>query len=241
MDTLAATASGAYVLAENYLYTVEAFHDFLDRLTARGCPLLRHRQLEPRQRRKPPAASSTWLARRCSSAASPIRRVTWHWWTAPSSLPSCWSATKPFQPAEFQRIADGARRLAFLPLLVGDEGMPLYRTLIGPDGAEREALLESLPFDIRAIRDDRPFFFHFNRWRDLIRARDFGPVHGTALGQIVLGILLVSLTLLGSVFIVGPLLVFQRRGRARRGPHRSGGCSATSSRWAWASCSSRSA
>ena len=36
VDTLAATASGAYVLAENYLYTVEAFHDFLDRLRPGG-------------------------------------------------------------------------------------------------------------------------------------------------------------------------------------------------------------
>src|SRR5687767_3482814 len=36
VDTLAAAFSGAYVLAENYLYTVEAFHDYLDCLRPGG-------------------------------------------------------------------------------------------------------------------------------------------------------------------------------------------------------------
>ena len=211
VDTLAATASGAYVLAENYLYTVEAFHDFLDRLRPGGVLSFGIGNWSPTA---PQAAGRILDVARAAllerGVADPSRHVA----LVDSSFlfTELLVRNEPFEPAEFQRIADGAHRLEFLPLLVGGEGMPLYQTLIGPDGAEREALLESLPFDIRAIRDDHPFFFHFNRWRDLIQARDFGPVHGTALGQIVLGILLVSLTLLGSVFIVGPLLVFQRRG-----------------------------
>jgi spermidine synthase len=36
IDTFAALSSGAYVLSENYLYTVEAFHDFYDRLAPGG-------------------------------------------------------------------------------------------------------------------------------------------------------------------------------------------------------------
>ncbi|MBN1654019.1 MAG: hypothetical protein JXA30_09600 [Deltaproteobacteria bacterium] len=36
VDTLAATNSGAYVFAENYLHTVEAFHEYLDHLEPKG-------------------------------------------------------------------------------------------------------------------------------------------------------------------------------------------------------------
>ncbi len=36
VDTWAATAAGAYTLAENSLYTVEAFEDYLDHLSENG-------------------------------------------------------------------------------------------------------------------------------------------------------------------------------------------------------------
>jgi hypothetical protein len=36
VDTYTALASGAYVLSESYLYTMEAFHDYLDHLTDEG-------------------------------------------------------------------------------------------------------------------------------------------------------------------------------------------------------------
>ena len=216
VDTLAATASGAYVLAENYLYSVEAFHDFLDRLRPGGVLSFGIGNWNPEA---PQAAGRILDVARSALLERGVRDPSRHVALVDSTFlfTELLVRNEPFEPAEFQKIAEGAHRLAFLPLLVGNEGRPLYQTLIGPDGPEREALLDGLPFEIRAIRDDRPFFFHFNRWRDLIAARDFGPVHGTALGQIVLGILLVSLTLLGSLFIIGPLLVFQRRGLLRAG------------------------
>ena len=51
VDTLSAEFSGAYVLAENYLYTVEAFHDFFDRLTPGGVLSFATGNLSPDQPR----------------------------------------------------------------------------------------------------------------------------------------------------------------------------------------------
>jgi len=217
VDTLAATASGAYVLAENYLYTVEAFHDFLDRLTPGGVLSFGIGNWNPEA---PQAAGRILEVARAAllerGVADPARHVV----LLDSSFifAELLVRNEPFTPAELERINERASVLGFLPLLVGNESRPIYRTLIGADETAREELLEALPFDIRAIRDDRPFFFHFDRWRDLLRASDFGPVHGTALGQIVLGVLLVSLTLLGGVFILGPLVIFRRRGLLSAGP-----------------------
>ena len=211
VDTLAATASGAYVLAENYLYTVEAFHDFLDRLTPGGVLSF---GIGNWSADAPQAAGRILDVARAALLERGVEDPARHLALVDSTLifTELLVRNEPFTPEEFAMINERARLLAFVPLLVGDDARPLYRTLVGPDGPEREALLESLPFDVRAIRDDKPFFFHFDRWRDLLRASDFSPVHGTALGQIVLGVLLVSLTLLGAVVIVGPLVVFRRRG-----------------------------
>jgi hypothetical protein len=52
----------------------------------------------------------------------------------------------------------------------------------------------------------------------LIGSGELGAVHTTALGQLVLLILLVSLTVLSAIFILLPLTLFLRGAMARRGP-----------------------
>jgi spermidine synthase len=71
VDTLSAMNSGAYVLAENYLYTVEAFHDYLDHLAPGGILSFSTGNLNPGRPRWSRSPSA-----RSASAASTVPRTT---------------------------------------------------------------------------------------------------------------------------------------------------------------------
>lgn len=75
VDTWAASAAGAYALAENNLYTVEAFEEYLDRLTPDGVVCLNRRFTDP-----PPAEALrvVSIAREAliRHTASPIPSIT---------------------------------------------------------------------------------------------------------------------------------------------------------------------
>jgi hypothetical protein len=133
--------------------------------------------------------------------------------------------TTPYTPAEVAGIAAEAERLNFTPLLLpGHTQQPVFLKLLTASGAAQRAVLDGLRYTVSPTTDDRPFFYMFYRWRDLMKAGwgAIGPSHTTALGQIVLGLLVVSLSALGAVLILGPLLVMRRRqadvpGRERLG------------------------
>jgi hypothetical protein len=83
-------------------------------------------------------------------------------------------------------------------------------------GAEHQRVLDQMRYVVDPVTDERPFFFRFHRWGRLFEAHDFGPFLATALGQILLLVLLVSLTVLGATLILLPLVVFRRRGLVDR-------------------------
>jgi spermidine synthase len=75
VDTFSAQTTGAYVLAESYLYTVEAFQDYLSHLTDDGILSIVVGDLPlgpsvPRTQR----VSHSRHGRHCAAAARPIRR-----------------------------------------------------------------------------------------------------------------------------------------------------------------------
>ncbi len=210
VDTLAATSSGAYVLAENYLYTVEATHDYLDRLAPHGVLSIAIGHWDPERPRA--AARILNVARRALSERG-VTDFGRHVALVDSRhlFAGLLVKNEPFEPGQLEDIAQRSRRLGFQPLLAGSDTHPLYEKLIGPDGIERDAALANMDFEVEAITDDRPFFFNFYRWGDLLDAEDTAPVHNTALGQIVLAVLLVSLSTLGALVVLLPLVAWRRR------------------------------
>jgi hypothetical protein len=131
--------------------------------------------------------------------------------------------TEPYEPAQIDLLADYAERLGFAPLyLPGREGHPVFEGLVSTTGRQREKLLAGLPFLQTATTDRQPFFMTFFRWGDLFEPGRITPSHVTALGQIVLALLLISLTALGALLILGPLVSFGRRGGVGRRSERIG-------------------
>ncbi len=219
VDTLAAQTSGAYVLAENYLYTKEAFDAYLEHLTPHGTLSIITGQLSPDI---PQGTARMMLVARMALLARGVANPEAHIALISSRhmLDSIMVKAQPFTEEELGRMNLEIDRLAFQRLLMpGRDPHPTYGALMRETGAAREALLAKLPYILDPVTDDSPFFFRFFRWRELLSQTDFGPMHTTALGQLVLLVLLVSLVTLSALFIIGPLFALKKRSLAvdRRG------------------------
>jgi hypothetical protein len=211
VDTLAAQTSGAYVLAENYLYTSEALQAYLDHLTPEGVLSINSGAWDPNE---PQASGRMLLVARKALQDSGVSDPEAHIALIASQrlMDNILVKPQPYTPEQVSRLELEAQRLDFLPLLLpGREGHQTYHALLRETGAMREMVLSHMRYVLDPVTDDSPFFFRFFRWGDLLFETDYGPAHTSALGQLVLLVLLVSLIGLSGLFIVGPLVFFRRR------------------------------
>lgn len=210
VDTLSALFSGAYVLAENYLYTVEAFDDYLDHLRPGGILSITTGDLDPSS----PQAAGRMVsvardALRARGFTDPERHIAVI--DSGNMFVGMLVRAEPFEPAQVQRLADHASQLRFVPLwLPNGQGHPVFRGLITAPESERRQLVDRLRFHVTATTDNDPFFFSFYRWTGLLHPGKVTHSHVSALGQIVLVALLVTLSFLGAILVLGPLAVFRR-------------------------------
>lgn len=117
-------------------------------------------------------------------------------------------------------------RARLLPGLQGgtaqfEEVQRTLERLLRGNQVERAELLAGYPYDLSPVSDDKPFFFDYFRFGDLLRssrnvrwveAQDEFPV-----GHMVLASSLLQIAVLGLLLIIGPLLVVRRRGLATPG------------------------
>jgi hypothetical protein len=222
VDTLAALSTGAYVLAENYLYTVEATGEFLDHLTPDGMLSMIFADYAPsvgfpRHSMRQLALFTEALRRRgIENAAEHITIIA-----SSEGAPQVSMLVRltPFTPEEVQRLAAFAEENEFRPwALPGVPTRSLHATFLRTPPSERERLIASYPLIMTPTTDDNPFFFNFYRWRNLLDNLDQVDVgHTLATGQIILGLILLFSVLLSAGLILMPLLVFQRKGLPTQG------------------------
>jgi SAM-dependent methyltransferase len=229
VDTSAAQASGAYALSENFIYTVEAFEQYLEHLKEGGIVNFS----------RPPGWQTLkiitmWMAvfdRR--QVQTPYKHViilngnglhrlkvgdSWIVEEGP------WSQTlvknTPFTEDEVQAITQWTERLGFEVVYDpysqrGNE----YEKLILADSRQRNRLIDENTRNIKPCLDDRPFYFQYYRWKDLLQMGLIikGGVHAPMALLILLGSLIIVAVLSG-VFIIYPLYrhspVAKRGGRA---------------------------
>jgi hypothetical protein len=223
VDTLAALSTGAYVLSESYLYTVEAMQEFLNHLSpggllsitvadfasgAGGFPRHSMRQL-----------SLFVAALRDRGVEDPASHVAVLASAEGSPQVALLLKSAPFTPEEDHRLGEFAGRLGFKIWALPGERLPtLHSRFLYMTDSERERFFKQAPLWLTPTTDDNPFFFNFYRWRSLGQRLDEVDVADTlATGQIVLGMLLVFSVIFSALLILLPLFVFQRRGLKVRG------------------------
>ena len=214
--------SGAYSLAEDYRYTVEAFVDALARLKPNGLLVItRWLQMPPSEELRTFALAVTALER---SGLDPRAHVV--------ALRTYNTATllvkkSPFVSVELQAVRDFASERAFDLIYAPDirpDEVNRYSILPEPiyseaftallDAEPREAFYAAYPFDVSPPTDDRPFFGHYFKWSQAGQVlselgKTWQPFGGA--GYFVVVALLLLATALAGVLIVLPVVLTRRR------------------------------
>lgn len=163
VDTWASTAAGAFALSENNIYTVEAFEDYLRHLAPDGILCWTRWGFEP------PRESLRLL----SLARVALQKLgEYELWKhvivvrEKSDLIRGWGATdtvlisrKPFTAADIELARAIAAKGGFEEVYFPDTKPPSAFTRL-LTAADPERFYASYPYDVRPVRDDRPFFFY---------------------------------------------------------------------------------
>lgn len=196
-NTFAALSSGAFALAENYLFTVEAFADFYRALTADGVLLIEHQVYVPR------LTSAALAALRALGLAAESHLAVYDLPTQRRQVlvlgrqPLASSLVHATLPALFA-AADPASRILH-PTLATDH---LISRIVA-DGWE--AHWATAPIDISPTTDDRPFVAQMGRWDRWDAGSRAFEFAGFPLAR-----LLVSAVLIVVVAVGVPLLLLPR-------------------------------
>ena len=221
--------SGAYSLAEDYRYTIQAFADYLARLDEGGLLVVtRWLQVPPSEAIRAFALAVEAVERTGGDSKASI--------VALRSYQQMLILVRrgAFTGEELEAIrafaAPRAFDLVYLPDVRPDE-VNRYNVLPEPDyyhactrlleTNDRDAWYRAYPFDVKPPDDDQPFFGHFFKWRQApevlaMAGHTWQPFGGA--GYFVLLALLALTVVAAGTLILLPLAVRGREGVGREGP-----------------------
>jgi hypothetical protein len=225
LDAFGASSAGLYALAESYLYTVESLQIYLRRLAPDGIvSITRWVTLPPRDTLK--LFGMAVLALEREGVSEPGKRLvllrSWRtatllvkngeWTDEEIQRLKAFAAQRSFDFGWYPGMrAQDADRYNLLDRPYFYEGST---ALLGP---ERDAFIADYKFDIGPATDDRPYFFHFFRWRalpELLRLKGQGGLPLLEWGYPLLVATLLQAMLASAALILLPLWVLGRRDRA---------------------------
>ena len=222
LDSFAATTAGTLSLSESYIYTVEAFEEYLRHLQPGGfVAITRWLKLPPRDSLK---LFATVLAafNRMGVAEAEKRLALIRTWSTTTLLVKN-GALSPADIAKIRAFADERSfDLAYYPGMRREEANR-YNILEQPyffDGANallgphRASFLGRYKFDISPATDDRPYFHDFFKWQALPELLEQRALGGAALldwGYLILLSTLVQAGVLSLVLILAPLRFYRAR------------------------------
>jgi predicted membrane-bound spermidine synthase len=212
IDTFAATAAGAFVLTESTLYTVEAWKTFLEHLRPGGILTVTRDYLAADPVTAERLTSLAAAALRELGVESPRDHIALAYLESPRAgygMGTILVSRDPWSAADLAALNETLARLQFVPALTPEFAVnDVFRRIA--DGQDLRELYASLPLDISPSRDDRPFFFHMLRFRDIFDAglREAGGIASFNLRAVsLLGVLLITVALLTLGFVIVPLLL----------------------------------
>jgi len=219
IDTWAATAAGAYVLTENSLYTVEGWQIFLDHLSPRGVLTFSRWYFRDAPGEMYRLTSLASAALRRTGVTTPrehiliLRRMG-----AGKNVRDAYGmgtmlvGKSPFSTQDIDTLEAVAHKMQFEVVLTPRSALdPNYVGLTSAWDLDRFAA--GFPIDISPPTDNRPFFFHMLRARDVFKPRlwNQGSNRFNMVAVSVLGALFLLVTVFTVLCIMVPLMLTARR------------------------------
>jgi len=217
--------SGAFVLSESYLYTVEMIAGTLARMAPDGLLAMQFGEdnydAQPNRTTRYVASARAALA--SFGLTDPAAHIAVATTKSLGDVSTILVSRSPIDPAHARAFATAAAevprtRVRWLPGLVGEPG-PVTSVLTLPE-TELAAWFRAYPFAVGPVHDDAPFFWHFARFSSLFGdTRPTGPGvnwEASAAGERVLMATLVAAALFASACLALPLLVARSSGAPAR-------------------------
>ena len=220
IDSWAASAAGAFVLAENSLYTAEAFQTYWERLTEGGLLSISRWCMSERPGELLRLVSLALGTLRDAGVEEPGRHIAVVSYR--NKVGTVLLKRTPFTAGDIGKLTRVCDRMGFdLPYLHDHaDSWASFTELVGAYG-DLESYWAAQPMDISPPTDDRPFFFLILRLADALDSElsyELGlPYNATAVRT--LGALLVAVVGLVLLLILAPLRWFAGHGLAEA-PHR---------------------
>ena len=216
MDSFSASSAGLYALSENYLYTVEAFTQYLQHLQPGGIlSITRWIKMPPRDGLKIFATVIKVLEQ--AGATDPGRHLAMiRSWNTSTLLVK----NEAFTGSDIDSLKTFSRQrwfdMIYYPGITRTEAnhynqMPEpwffegTSRLLGPARAE---FMDAYKFNIHPATDDRPYFSHFLKWRtlpELLVLRGRGSMPMLEWGYLILIATLVLALLASFLLVLLPL------------------------------------
>jgi len=209
-NTFAALASGSFAMAENYLFTREAFRDYWLALSDDGFLSMEHQFYMPR------LVSEALLALQDLGVADPAAHL------AVYDLPAM---RRNLLLLSKRPLTDELRRTAYWPLTPERHGQ--IHLLYPADEADRDNLIQRIvdggweaaaadvPIDLSPCDDNRPFTAQLGLWKNF-RPGALEQISPYEFRGFPLAKLLVGVVLAASLLLAVPLTLLPRLGRGPR-------------------------
>lgn len=221
------SASSAFVLSENYLYTREAIEESLEHLADDGMIAFHYGEFDFEEA---PNRTARYIATAREALGSlgaedPTDHIIVI--SAPvlfdgggMTLSTVLVKESPFTDDEIDRVEEGLPAIegSIMRYAAGRDVEPnLISDMLETPEDDADAWFDAQASELSPIDDDAPFFWHFNRFGDVIR--DFGePIDRgspeNAVGERVLLLLLAVVIVLASVFLLLPFFAIRETWRA---------------------------
>jgi spermidine synthase len=218
---LDASGGGIHGLSETYIYTAEAFSEYIERIRPGGwLSITRWLKLPPRDTFRLFATALDALKR--SGAEAPENQLMLIRGLNTTTLLVKDGAITDTEIVHARAFAQARSfDLCYHPQISADEANR-YNVLETPYffagtkalvGVERASFMSHYKFDIAPVTDERPYFFNFLKWRhlpELLSIQRSGGSGLLELGSLILVGTLVQATILSALLILAPLWVRRR-------------------------------
>jgi len=219
IDTFAASTAGAFVLTENSLYTTEAWKLFLEQLTPNGVLTFSRWYFQDRPGeiyRLTSLASASLTQLGIKNPRNHIIIVRNMMWGKIKDLPdgvgTILVSKTPFSDKDLDIIKDITKKMRFELILTPRFSFNSTFATIA-SGKDLKKFMKKFPINIAAPTDDKPFFFHMLRLRNMFNRELWkqGIVSFNMKAISILGVLLIVVFGLTFLCIIVPLILTTKK------------------------------
>lgn len=214
-DSLLALSTGAYVLSDNYLYTREAFIDYLDHLSDDGLIQISRFFYYQKPRETLRVFATALEACRDKKYADPISHVV------VISPFQDWADViikkNPFTNAEIERLKNYCSKndikIIFLPSMLHDQKKhrsPFFELADNFSKGTEGKFYREYEYNVYPVKDDSPFFYQYNKWHSNTNKNSVHDYYDRIRGVwhiFILSSLLIHSIILSLVLIILPLVL----------------------------------